>query len=910
MNNQKTGSALLVTLLVLSLLVVLVLTFVTVVRVELRTVVEHQNALQARAHARLAGELAIARLQELAGPDTRASFTATAINGMNPAPSNAHWTGIQDTAAYRANTEGGGLVLNPTQGDVMGWLESSTPGGAPDPSVSTVDGSGLPAPGHFLLVGPGSVNTVEGYVAAAATPVWNAHDEPAGEMAWWVGEENSKAQVNLTDPFLVDGEPGTDAWRFHTVQRTASEVLFPGVDPNDPVHQFDLQRASSPAQVGLGRFHTPVDVREHFHDFTLSAHGLPTHPVRGGLKRDLTPVLEETLSNANGLPGGPQYDALLEFQRERMRRWVRENEALPVENPGLPPHRWNAMRAITLRPEQADVNDYGHLMFPPFSDMRLALDPSGPSWSQLLKWTTLHQRRFQGNALQPDRQTNEIRNAKPVIAKFNLGVYKTLDFPRIRLHFIPAVVLWNPYSVPLAPAEYHLIADIRPDSTHGGEFGVCFQVSHPRWEGGSRFWTPPYQMRFTVDGSNDSFRFRLAPVEIPAGAAVIFTLPEHVRFDVVRNNAMPGYTFWQGAIDSGVGGVVENKWIELTPGLHGGGGYSFYVEEPDIRAKIAHSASVQNNRYVNHFNLWSHAGAPLYFPENPRPWPDVLTDEDIGDDHALREMCFNVGGLDPNNGWRIHRSAAVMIRGMGSPRRQLNYVSHTSLGQANLLFGDRDDLHATNSNPARRPWIYIRRLHQYVPKSLHHATPHFNPGVFPEIEGPPPPFNPGEPFRANSPAHSPGFPFWGLTWGLRLPDNIYEYTAATAGGDRLNLESPIAWLAHYNPTATQQARSGWGSNRGMTGTASNLTPPQTTSEALRSIPPILIFPHTPPMITTPSSDTATGWAADGSRDNSPEPFSMKFPGRPMKSSVWGRWHTPIYSPKETPSMDPPIWTAG
>ncbi len=813
-HDRKTqyGSVLLLTLMVVSLLMIVVLAFVTMVRLELRSVIQHQELLQARSNAKLGAEMALARLQEVAGPDTRSSFPSSAAANLNVDPTNRHWTGVQDTALFIPIPESSDLQLNPRQGVPLGWLVSAPIGSDPDPTRPTLDSEGRALPGHTLLVGPGSVSAPEDHVAAPVTALQNPEGSDFGSIAWWADGENDKTQVNLPDPFRTDGNPDTDRWRWLVSQRIAAEAIFPGADPENPIHQQDLSRASLVEQLALARLDETVNIRDHFHDVTVHAHALPSNPVRGGLKRDLTAVLEETAGNTDGLPGGPQYDKLLSYQSSRLERLAAETDALPTLNPGLPDHVWNALRAIRLRPEQRNPSLYQRLLFPPFSDMRLAWDQAGPSWAQLLSWTTLFDRQAVGGSLRPDRQLPDIQNAMPVIAKMNLGVYHTFDFPRIRLHFIPAIVLWNPYSTPLAAREYHMIADIAPDSTHGGSFGVSFQVSHPNWNTGDRFWTPPYQMDFVIRNEN-SFRFRLAAAEIPAGGTVIYTLPEHTEFQVISNDAQAGYTFWQDRVDRGTKGYVEDKWVDLTPGLHDGGGYSFYVEEPDIRPKIAHSAGIQRSTYLGgYYNEWSHAGAPLYFP-GPTSWRDSITDADITASPALnlREMCFNENGLDLNRGWRIHRTAAIMIRGMGSPRRRQNYWSHTSLGRARLILGgDEDEVEVGSTRPERRPWSLVDHLHNNVPAVLHDATPHFHPGLFPEITGAPPSFDPSAPFRFNSPGYSPGFPLWGVSWGLRLPDNMYEYAAASGGGTELNLEAPISWLAHYNPTANYQTRSGLG----------------------------------------------------------------------------------------------------
>jgi hypothetical protein len=77
--SPREGSALVLTLLVVSLLIGIVLSFVAVVRMELRQVLDQQNLAMAKANARLGLELAISQLQQYAGPDQRVTAPATTV---------------------------------------------------------------------------------------------------------------------------------------------------------------------------------------------------------------------------------------------------------------------------------------------------------------------------------------------------------------------------------------------------------------------------------------------------------------------------------------------------------------------------------------------------------------------------------------------------------------------------------------------------------------------------------------------------------------------------------------------------------------------------------------------------------------------------------------------------------------
>lgn len=790
--KSREGSALLLTLLAVSLLLVVVLTLVVTVRMELRKVVDHQNHLQARANARLGAELAVARLQELAGPDTRITYTPESTSGTPPHPNNRFWTGVRDSATFQTREAPSSLSLsaasltwNPSYAQSLGWLISGTP----SPEAALFSAPMRAAEGAELLVGPGSVRSPEQAVAAPSVSLGAA----LGTYAFWVGQENTKAQINLTDPFRDSTRAEEQAFRGMTVQRNATEALLSGFNPDNPRHQADVGRLLTPGQLDLIELDLAQDFRDHFHDMTLQSYGLPANTRRGGLKRDLSAVLFEAEANG-GQPGGSQYQNLLDFQRERIARLFQESEALPAANPGVPPHVWNAANAMRMRTEQASP-DNQTLMHPPFTDMALRYDTGGPAWSQLISWATTDQRLLDNQGrLQPDRNRPDVRNPHPVIAKFNLGVYFTVDWPRIRLHFIPAVVLWNPYDRPLAPREYWMTYEYQPQHMEG--FKLNFLVRNPRWRGGQAVWTPQYTMRFQTERFWTRHHFRLAPVEIPAGAAVIFTMNEHMPMPIVSGGDGGEWTDWPHLPNGGETGLVDaNHVIQLHPGWHGGGGFSHYVEEPDISEKVRRYARQRNNTYSAHWNWWDRAGLPLYPADDPAvDWAGNQVTE------ADREIALNINGLSRDQGWEVLESV-VSLKKTG--------VSGTQLLSSTLLFGPSRSVNAGDWNRhrdydwnlARQPWHTLRTLHGSLPQNLHEEGPES--GIFPGVAGLPPSF-PGNatPFTFQD---TPSFPLWGFTWGLRLPNNSFVVNSSHGGS---NIGAPIHWLAHYNPTASYQTRSG------------------------------------------------------------------------------------------------------
>ena len=91
--GARGGFALLITVMLLGLTVLLLLSLVTLTRVETAVAVNTQEAARARESALMGLHLAVGRLQRFAGPDQRVTARADLLpeGGGNP-----YWTGVWD----------------------------------------------------------------------------------------------------------------------------------------------------------------------------------------------------------------------------------------------------------------------------------------------------------------------------------------------------------------------------------------------------------------------------------------------------------------------------------------------------------------------------------------------------------------------------------------------------------------------------------------------------------------------------------------------------------------------------------------------------------------------------------------------------------------------------------------------
>lgn len=277
--NSKRGSALLVTLLVVSLLLVIVLSFTVYVRLEFRRVVEHQQLIEARGNARLGANLALAELQRLMGPDQRVSApaelfdgTVTNLTGM-PFPPAGHrrWIGVWNSENFDDSV--------PADKEFMQWLVSEgTSGGT-------------------VLVSEENMPAGEEALTAPLTQWSNRPGSPADKaLAWYVEDNGTKAQLQ---PVFENDTPTQNS-----NQSLPGKGLIPGAVPLNRFSGLDhlnpddqdrfarvtslrdltlLPTASDPA--------APVN-KQHRFDYTLRSQGVLSNTRGGGLKKDLTIAFE------------------------------------------------------------------------------------------------------------------------------------------------------------------------------------------------------------------------------------------------------------------------------------------------------------------------------------------------------------------------------------------------------------------------------------------------------------------------------------------------------------------------------------------------------------------------------------------------------------------------------------------
>lgn len=803
---KKTGSALLLTLLVVSLLLVIVLSFTVYVRLALREQQNRQDLFLAQTHARLGVHLAIAQLQRDAGPDTRISAPVLDASAL---PHQQRITRIADAAPYKSSA-GGPLVPNPTYTRNLGYLLSSDPDTVFDPlNYQPFTVGGAVASGNALLVGPGSVDEAEdenadgipdGYVAA---PFLDIGDNGEGAYAWWVGDDGTKARINIIDPVYENEGSRTDRRQAATAQRMGSEAVLPNFDPNNPDHNTLLGRLIYLDQLNLDQTVSlaPGAEKRFFHDVTLLSLGLPVNTKRGGFKRDLTAVMKEAENNGGEVnPSGVQWTQLMDDQADRIDRWRAETEALEDAGmlgaePGPSRHR-NALQALTLRADQTD-SQLSNLMFPPLTDLSTKFDPGGAPWEQLITWTTLRQRRESGGGVVPQIRWGNSMELSPVISKLVLSTYASVEYPNAAMHWIPAVALWNPYNVPIkmdSGNPWRVLFDININQS-AINFWMRLKVKHPNWSVpnmkfynhivNDELWTPRFLFRWNSSTETD-FVFQLRDasggtnVIIPPGEARIFTMHEHAD------------------LTPGTAGDSFDPTVELREGLPPvPGEFSLFLKENIHDQIFDHPIYGDVDKYgyrdgeadlrgvgYNHWQSYgrkfkSYRAESYPFPLDPSKLDPAYTGELVQVPlPAQMDMSVNRNGLDPSKGWQILEVAMevaktadggkpylpnVRIRlDRGNPDFPLAEIFHPNLQLVQELFSARiyDDDSIVQS---------------WLPSLIPDPSTALPPGT--------------------------GGTSWGLAYGLRLPENTFAYLSSGESAG-----APLRWLVDVNPMAPFQMR--------------------------------------------------------------------------------------------------------
>ena len=337
---KKNGFALISSLMIMMLMMLVALAMLSLSNTTVRTSSTGKGISEARANARMALMLAIGRLQEQMGPDQRIS-----ANGAIVSPTDVlhpHWTGVWDSwkagtgESSQHSTIGDAGEMAPTYASnrsdyFRGWLLSLNPDdlnansalNTSLPISLSLDGKLEPAvsDSDIRLVGEGSLSdsvSAEDYVSARLLSVAEPNDPTkiTGRYGWWIGDQSQKARLmpdsyqsgtlTAADKIFRSQAPGSMGNK--AALGLASIIDEQQLDKIPSLKTLDLIDLTSPPNSG-----SPEVSQLNFHNSTIYSQGVLADVREGGLKRDLSTILEQPISLADN---GPEY-MLYEFDDPR-----------------------------------------------------------------------------------------------------------------------------------------------------------------------------------------------------------------------------------------------------------------------------------------------------------------------------------------------------------------------------------------------------------------------------------------------------------------------------------------------------------------------------------------------------------------------------------------------------------------
>jgi hypothetical protein len=502
------GFALVATLLLLTLLVALVLILLGVVRLESRSTQNMQQLAQARHHALTGLEIAIGELQGEIGPDQRITANGGILTNdsgveLDEDSPVRHWTGVwnswyagswsppvgdpsetPDVPSEHSTINGAtNSGMAPTyernrEDHFRSWLVSLTDD---DKSTLASDLYGEANsfeldpdtdPTAIILVGKGtlgnSIDTSE-YVHARLLDLNTDRRRPSvvtGRYGWWVSDESQKAKV-MDNPYDVTNTTNLAERLFRQQAPAAIDISeIPGLDNLANTEQLSFlppSMASLPVVNGV----EGEPVKEQFHDITTASFGVLADVREGGLKRDLSTLLERRINQnevytfspvsgteftrATGLrpstPFGPGGDEFMLYNFDNI---------VDSDDP-------TGEAAVPIQDLAAYYQLYDRYRIGSMGGIQYSSQESSPSNNLLQEGIMVSNPDYgetQTDIMQYLRQyTSLYRNPVPVKIEMILNYAAEPIFPiptdpnddryNLRIGVSPAITLWNPNNVPL-----------------------------------------------------------------------------------------------------------------------------------------------------------------------------------------------------------------------------------------------------------------------------------------------------------------------------------------------------------------------------------------------------------------------------------------------------------------------------
>ncbi len=502
---RQRGFALLITITLLAFLVLLLVSLASLTRVETQVAANTQQLAQARQNALMALNIAIGQLQQAAGPDQRVTARAEILdtNPTTPAADGVKqpfWTGVWKTGAGVLDPTAGAGQRETSTGETAAmsasakataaktkaeWLVSRLPSAtAPDPSLPTVltvssdsligvsttslSQSGVSAAaaaatptGTVLARSWGLLNpsaapssTNQPYVVAAPMVsldtanstipgLGSSGTSTIGRYAYWVSDEGVKAKVNYKEPNFSSTSLVQQQSHFLGAQGLAIHKIFPSGSFTDLRANGMLSNVLSLNQLNYLSTTTPGPVDSQYQpDITTQGFGVLADVRKGGLKKDLTAAFEDPT----------QFQQLLSYSRSVTGDAV--NDEKLYRAPGLQDFETNVnlsgLRWLSLYNHYNIYKDAIPNPTPggPSSPFKGAFGNSQTPASNPVPSVEMRSYRFPAgtSGYGADQLTPRLLG---IAIYIGLSSESTPGGYKLKLHYSPQMILYNPYNVTL-----------------------------------------------------------------------------------------------------------------------------------------------------------------------------------------------------------------------------------------------------------------------------------------------------------------------------------------------------------------------------------------------------------------------------------------------------------------------------
>jgi hypothetical protein len=294
LTGARRGFALVVTLSLMILLTVVAIGLLSLSSISLRSSSISSAQQKAQANARLALMLALGELQKELGPDQRISVPGSQLLADTDITGPKHWTGVYESWKGASWPFATSEEIRPESPTFRRWLISG------DETIVTMKDT----PKAGLTTGD-KVKLVAATEAQGSIPAQDAVEAglvtlPQGGIAWWIGDQNTKAKFGGVVEDAADAKVA--AARLQSAPRAAHEV-FSGLDS---VLANDERLGKLPSTDSLRLLAKDTDF---FHDATTTSLGLMTNVRAGGLRKDLNFLLETPIPTAGTAATAALYTA-------------------------------------------------------------------------------------------------------------------------------------------------------------------------------------------------------------------------------------------------------------------------------------------------------------------------------------------------------------------------------------------------------------------------------------------------------------------------------------------------------------------------------------------------------------------------------------------------------------------------